>query len=129
MIIGAVNDSIEACVAVELCGLDGTKLLVNAIIDTGFSGDLMLPEREIDALKFPLAGGGIAILATGDSVPFQVYIGTVIWDGAPIRVEVIPTSGESLVGMRLLRGLRLTIDVSEGGRVAIERLTGRSLSK
>jgi hypothetical protein len=44
------------------------------------------------------------------------------WDGKPISVLIGQTDAEALVGMELLKGHELTVQVSEGGKVTITRL-------
>jgi hypothetical protein len=46
-------------------------------IDTGFNGDLVLPQQQIDALGLPKSGTVKAILADGSEVGFRVGVETV----------------------------------------------------
>jgi predicted aspartyl protease len=65
---------------------------------------------------------GRAILADGSEVLLDVYDGIVLWDGAPRRIVVDAADADPLVGMALLHGHRLTVDVIDDGSVMIERL-------
>ena len=50
------------------------------------------------------------------------YIGTVLWNGQDRMVEVAAADTTPLVGMGLLRGHGLRVDVVENGEVKIEEL-------
>ncbi|MDE2969715.1 MAG: hypothetical protein OXT51_06405 [Chloroflexota bacterium] len=52
----------------------------------------------------------------------EIYQVTLLWDGLPRRIDVYAAESISFVGMRLLRGHSLHIDVLAGGRVAIDAL-------
>ena len=95
---------------------------VGAVIDTGYSDRLMLPPNVITALELPFMGTVHAFLADGSEVTFGTYLVTVLWDGQPIDVEAYESNSTPLVGMALLRGHNLNIDVERGGRVAIQAL-------
>lgn len=122
MITGIVTATFEAVVSLEVRGLAGHSATIHAVIDTGFSGCLLLSLKTIELLELPIASSGKALLADGQIVAFDVYDGTVIWNDAPRRIEVIATEGEPLIGMELLRGFRIRLDVIENGEVFIERL-------
>jgi predicted aspartyl protease len=64
-------------------------------------------------------------LADGSECIFDVYLAKVIWDGRVRQVLVDETDAESLVGMRLLRGHELKMQVRYRGKVTIERLSKR----
>ncbi len=63
-----------------------------------------------------------AFLADGSEVTFGTYRVTVLWDGQPIDVEAYESNTTPLVGMALLRGYNLNIDVVNAGRVTIQAL-------
>ena len=53
---------------------------------------------------------------------FDIYEGTVVWDGSPRRVAVDEASTAALVGMALLDGYELNVQVRSGGGVTINVL-------
>jgi predicted aspartyl protease len=65
---------------------------------------------------------GRALLADGTESVFDIYEATVVWDGRPRRVAVDAADIEPLVGMRLLNGYELTMQVVVGGQVRITAL-------
>jgi hypothetical protein len=52
----------------------------------------------------------------------QVEAVIVVWHGLPAEVLILRTTGAPLVGMSLLDGNRITMDVVDGGDVTIDRL-------
>lgn len=123
MITGRVNVDREAVIRLQVHGPAGQRQEVEAVIDTGFNGFLVLPSTTISALGLTLLTRGRAILADGREEVFGIYEATVIWDGRPFVVEVGAIEA-ALVGMSLLYGHELRIHVSEGGHVAIEPFPG-----
>ena len=95
---------------------------VDAVIDTGYSEYLMLPSTIVTELDLSLVSINQALLADGSEVSFDVYEVTVLWDGRPRQVDVYEANFTPLVGMALLAGHNLNIDVERGGRVAIQAI-------
>lgn len=93
---------------------------VEAVIDTGFDGELTLPEAEIRRLGYPYAGSAGGTLADGSEVRFDYFEGRVLWHGQARAVAVIAAEGQPLVGMALLGGSRLVVDAVPGGEVRVE---------
>ena len=93
---------------------------MGAIIDTGYSGNLTLPPTIVRELGLFFAGRVQAFLADATRVFFDVYEATVLWDGQPRQITVHESNATPLVGMALLRGHNLNIDVESGGRVVIQ---------
>ena len=124
MIEGRVNANGEATIYLILYGYAGEEQTVEAIIDTGFTGYLSLPAALIDRLGLSWAGRAQALLADGSLHVFDMYIGTVMWNGQHRTIEVDEADTDPLAGMGLLRGHSLRVDVVENGVVRIEALYG-----
>ena len=92
---------------------------IEVVIDTGFNGSLTLPFVLIAALGLPWLCRQQGLLADGSVQVFDVYTATVIWDGRPRTVEVECIEATPLVGMALLQGHELRIQVVSGGAVII----------
>ena len=60
--------------------------------------------------------------ANGESEECAVHNAVIIWNEERISLPVLGLGAEPLVGMALLRGSRVTMDVAEGGPVVIEPL-------
>ena len=73
-----------------------------------------------DGSDVALAGYSRVVLADGSDVALDSYAVTVLWDGRPRRVVAYVSDAAPLVGMSLLAGYQLCVDVEDGGRVVIE---------
>ena len=122
MITGAVTSNLEAVIRVVVRGPNRDELEVDAVIDTGFNGWLSLPGNLIDQLSLPWLTRGRVILADGTEQECDVYAATVIWDGQPRRIPVDAAETDPLVGMSLLKGCDLHMQVKDWGGVNIESL-------
>ncbi len=77
-------------------------------IDTGFTGDLVLPQSTIDTLALSHSGSVDAILADGSEIELKTYTCFVNWFGEERRLEVVANDGDyPLLGVGLLLGLEL----------------------
>ena len=121
MISGAVNAGLEAAIRLEVLGADGQQR-VEAIIDAGFSGFLTLPPALIMLLRLTWLAREPSILADGTVGLFDLYRATVIWDGRARTVEVNAAGAEPLLGMAMLQGYDVCMQVRAGGTVTIAAL-------
>lgn len=121
MMYGSVNQSCEVILPVVVKHNNQTQL-IDAVIDTGFSGFLTLPAYVISALNLTWKGRDVATLGDGTSCIFDVYIAIVIWDGQYRTIDINESETTPLIGMRLLRGYDLRIQTIEGGSVRVEAL-------
>lgn len=119
MITGKIVDNQEAIIELEIVDANDTEK-VEAIIDTGFTGELTLPGNLIDRLGLPRIGELPITLGDGNEIDVGLYLGMVLWQGQDRIVQVLRTDGRPLVGMSLLYGNRLILDVVTNGEVIIE---------
>src|SRR5260370_33100309 len=118
MITGVVQAA-EGRIRLLVKGRRGREQEIQAVIDTGYAGSLTLPPAVIQALslrwqtvdRFKLADGSISI--------FDVYEAKVVWDGKVRQILVDETDAEPLVGMRLLKGHKLEMEIRYRGKVRI----------
>jgi len=120
MINGTVTSDLEAIIRVVVRGPMRHEQEFEAVVDTGFNGWLSLPGNSINQLGLPWLTRGRVILADGTEQECDVYTATVIWDGKPCRVPVDAAETDPLVGMSLLNGFDLHMQVRDGGSVTIE---------
>lgn len=121
MISGVFSDR-EARVPLTVRGPNGVEQGVAAIVDTGFSGFLTLPTSVIEALELPWLGRGQALVGDGSLHTFDLYRATIVWNDVLRLVQVASTETEPLLGIGMLYGHELRIQVVEDGAVAIEAL-------
>lgn len=114
----------EPCVEIEVSGpLPSSQRLI-AVVDSGYTGHLTLPDHAVIALQLPSLGQRQGILADGSSVVLPVFAATVEWHGRAKHILVSQSGGAPLIGMRLLFGSKITMEVFDGGKVLIEELPG-----
>ena len=122
MMQGWVNQNCEAMLPIVVGHGNSPKQMVEALIDTGFSGFLSLPLSMIESLGLPWIFSDAVTLGDGSEVIFQMYQATVIWDGQYKVVDVAASESEPLLGMSLLYGFKLQVEAVERGIVTIESI-------
>ena len=95
---------------------------MKAVVDTGYTGDLMLPIAVINALQLTRRATQEAVLGDGSIKIFEMYAGNVIWDGKVRRVEINASEAGALVGMGLLEDYKLELEGRSNGQVRITPL-------
>lgn len=121
MITGIVTGQ-EARIRLTVRGPARREQAIDAVIDTGFTGALTLPLSLVKKLRLPWDNVGRGTLADGSECLFEIYRATVIWDRQARGVLVSETDSDPLVGMELLEGFELKMQVRPGGKVSIKRL-------
>jgi clan AA aspartic protease len=122
MIIGIVNADFEPIIPLSICGSDGKVYTQEAIVDTGFNGWLSLPPDLIAELNLKWKRRGRAILGDGTECVFDVYEAVLVWDGNMLTIPIDEADSEPLVGMSLMEGYQLTVQVFEGGHVELSKV-------
>lgn len=121
MIAGQVTSNREAIIPLTVIGPAGRRD-IEAIVDTGFNDYLTLSPELIAILNLRAEIPALVGLGDGGVVVMDCFRGTVMWDGRARPVLVLAGAGGALVGMALLAGTRLTVDIVEGGTVSIAPL-------
>jgi clan AA aspartic protease len=121
MIAGIVNAEFEPIISLSICGSDGKVYLRDAIVDTGFNGWLSLPPEFITQLNLSWKRRGRAVLGDGSECVFDVYEAVLIWDGNFLTIPIDEADSEPLVGMLLMEGYQLIVQVFEGGVVELSK--------
>jgi clan AA aspartic protease len=120
MIRGQVNPFRQAVIPLQLSGPHGQIENVEAVVDTGFDGFLTVSPDLMNRLQLPFGMTRFYELGDGSSVEFDIHRTTVSWDGQERDVEALVTSGGVLIGMAMLHGFHLFVDVVDGGEVLIQ---------
>lgn len=117
-----ISDGREATVSLKVIGAgsDRDSSNIQVAIDTGFTGHLKLPPETVRSLSLPERGFVEVELADGGMATLGVYEARVLWHWRPLRVPVYEADGAPLIGMSLLRGSTLTIEVIPRGAVTID---------
>ena len=109
---GFIDANGHALLTVELRS-DSTlqAVAIEVWVDTGFTGDLVLPQPTIDALSLCHSGSVDAILADGSEIELATYTCLVNWFGEERRLEVVANDGDyPLLDVGLLLGLELRVN-------------------
>ena len=123
MISGVVTRD-EAVIQLCVRGKRGHTREIEAVIDTGFTAWLTLPPAIVTELGLRWHSCGRGTLADGSEIFFDIYAANVVWDGRVRRIRIQVFDADALVGMALLRGCELKMQVRSRGRVSIRRLPG-----
>ena len=106
MIEGAVTEDAVPAIDVEV-----GEQHWRAIIDTGFNGELELPERLRPQVNAQFVGRVVSLLAANQRIEEDVFLVDFPFDGRMVRVQATFVDGdEILIGTGLLRDYRLRID-------------------
>lgn len=116
MIIGSVTPGKEAIVEITVTG-PGGSLSVLAMLDTGFNGHLTLPKESIQKLGLKPHSVATAKMADGTIVSLVRFSAQVRWLDTDRQIFVLAAESSSLLGMALMYGTRVSIDVVDGGNV------------
>ena len=125
MIFGHVNPYREAIVQFVVIGKNQQRKSIKAIIDTGYSGSLILPSEMIEELDLICYATQEGVLGNGSVHQFNVHEASVIWDGKVQSIEINSAEAGPLVGMGLLEGYEVRIEAVRGGDVTIQSLSDR----
>jgi clan AA aspartic protease len=126
MILGNVNESREAIVQLAVLDKDQKYQMVKAVVDTGYTGCLILPMPLIASMGLTCYAQQEGLLGDGSIHLFNVYESCVIWDGQVRTIEINDSEADPLIGMGLLEGYELRIEAIPGGTVTIQTLFGRN---
>ena len=120
MIEGTVNARHEAVVHLLIQGPNGRALEIEAVVDTGFGGFLTLPASLVAELALPYSHASQVTLADDTVADLPIHRVALLWDGQPRTIRAHITDSKPLIGMLLLDGYSLRVDVKIGGRVVID---------
>ena len=106
MIYGTVSVDGVPTIPLSIASQDWT-----ATIDTGFNGDLELPESLRNSLNARYVGQATSALAGGQTIEEAVYLVDFPFDGEVIHAEAtFVVEHHILIGTRLLREYRLQVN-------------------
>lgn len=91
-------------------------------IDTGFEGFLMLPKDLILRLGGTLNREISMTLANERADIFEEYLVKVFWFDRLLEVRTLASENQSLVGIYLLAGSHIEIDLTPGGMVSVSEI-------
>jgi clan AA aspartic protease len=108
---GFVDSGGRALIDVELASFNNaSEITVRAWIDTGFTGELVLPQVMIDNLQLQPSGTTSAVLADGSRIAMRTYSCRIKWFGEVQQLQVVANNGRfPLLGIGLMLNRDLAI--------------------
>jgi clan AA aspartic protease len=117
--VGRVDHLRRALVPITLQGRYASST-VEAIVDTGFNGQLSVPDALMQRLGFLQYGIQQATFADGRSAVEKLYLVDVQWVGRPVRcIAGASQLPDCLIGTELLEGHTLTVDFGAAKSVEV----------
>jgi predicted aspartyl protease len=119
MIRGIVSPNREPVVRLRVRGPTGLTADVDVVVDTGFDGQLVLPAVVLASVGVTWGTRGTATLAGGSTQRANYYDLEIEWGTGWVKAVAMTLGAETLLGMELLDGKKLTVEGSPGGAVEI----------
>ncbi|MBI2655701.1 aspartyl protease family protein [Candidatus Woesearchaeota archaeon] len=92
--------------------VEGRKIAM--LLDTGFNGNIMLPESTIRELALDQIGISDYLTASGDNKVTEVYKGKIDFLDEKLEVSILSTDADfSLAGMELFHNCRIVVERSK----------------
>lgn len=126
MMQGIVDQDCEAILRLVVGNAASQRRVIDAVIDTGFTGFLTLPFSMLTDLSLRAYRREEGVLGDGSSCIFDVYRGLINWDGEFRQIDINASETTPLIGMSLLYGYRMQLDAIEGGIVTVRSLSSLS---
>ena len=124
MTIGRIGELNLAWMPIRIQDRGETWHELSIMLDTGFTGQLALPERYVRQLGLDMSLEARVTPATGQTIPVPAGRAVIIWQDRRRRVRVIQSGTHPLLGMALLSNHRITIDAVPDGPVTITPIGG-----
>jgi clan AA aspartic protease len=114
---------LQAQIGVLFYLADRSQILeIKCVVDTGFEGFLTLPPAAVMQLQLSYLTNLNANLADNSSIQTEVYLSTILWNGAERNIPVLAMGRRPLIGTALLRDYHLGIDFCDGGIVVLDEI-------
>ena len=120
MIRGYIAADLVPRVPLTLFSEAGHSREVQAVLDSGFNSELTVPNRFIQEFGLKPLGKVRMFLGDGSEHLCPTYEATIEWDGIPRVVVAEICDLDPMIGMGLLRGFRVNMEVEPGGEIGIE---------
>lgn len=108
-IVGIMDNNNNAKVNITIYGLH-KSIKYDAIIDTGYTGGLVIPLVTAVDIGLTKAGAATITLASGESSVLPTFLASVMIGGNKHDAVCLVMGNEVLIGMELLSNYKLCID-------------------
>jgi clan AA aspartic protease len=120
-VISGIVTSGQATVILTFLLSNGSRVPIEFVIDTGFTGELCLPLEAVSLMGLTLHDT-LANLADNTEVSLPLHEAIVLWDSVERDVLIVATGRRPLLGTALLDEQELVIQFTDGGLVTIDEL-------
>lgn len=124
MTSGHVTETRKPMVPLTILDNQGTPNPIRLILDTGFTGQVLLPEWLVQRLGLTMDRFSHGRPVGDQYIRIPAGFATVIWEGIRRNVHVLQLGTEPLLGMDFLWNHRITIDAVPDGTVSVTPLRG-----
>src|SRR5207244_2491160 len=90
-------------------------LILEHVVDTGFTSELTLPPAAITAMGLPFAYDEDIKLANDSKEQVPVHVAVILRQGQELAVRVFATGRRPLIGTALMDGKELIIQFADNG--------------
>ena len=125
MKIGEITGQIDGLsprVAITVTGNGDSPKSYSALLDTGFDGALSIGLADASELGLRFIRDQVVVLADGSEKVSSLFAGKVYFAGDWREVPVNATGDDATIGMQLLYGASIRVDVVLNGDVHYELL-------
>ena len=122
MINGHISTARLPQIPVRLQDGSGNWQTLSVVVDTGFTGQLALPESYANRLGLELNEEISVTPATGQTILVPAGNARIVWQGEQLLVRVAQAGTHPLLGMLLLWNHHIAIDAITNGSVTITPL-------
>lgn len=121
MIMGRVENR-QALIPITYRLPEQPDIVIEHVVDTGFTGELTLPPPAITAMGLPFAYDEDIKLANDSKDQVPVHVATIHWQGKDSAVRVFATGRRPLFGTALTDRKELVIQFADNGLVTVDDL-------
>ena len=95
-------------------------LIIEHVVDTGFTGQLTLPASAVAAMGLPFDHSEDITLANDSSEQVSFHLATIMWEGQEFVADVIATGIRPLFGTALMDRKELVIQFDNSGLMTLD---------
>jgi clan AA aspartic protease len=121
-VISGIVMNRQATVVLTFLLSNGSRVPIEFVIDTGFTGELCLPLEAVLLMGLTFRHDTYANLADNTEVLLPLHEAIVLWGGVERDVLIVATGRRPLLGTALLDEQELVIQFTDSGLVTIDEL-------